>query len=87
MASILLVTSSPRGAESLSTKIATEFVEKLKHWMPNHTDPSLLGRALVQAHRATIKECRNTVRDTKATLILAEVVASKYVAMILPRRD
>ncbi|TWF56468.1 FMN-dependent NADH-azoreductase [Neorhizobium alkalisoli] len=30
MSSILLVTSSPRGEESLSTKIATEFVDKLK---------------------------------------------------------
>jgi FMN-dependent NADH-azoreductase len=30
MSSILLVTSSPRGAESLSTKIANEFVDKLK---------------------------------------------------------
>jgi FMN-dependent NADH-azoreductase len=30
MSSILLVTSSPRGEESLSTKIANEFVDKLK---------------------------------------------------------
>ncbi len=30
MSSILLVTSSPRGADSLSTKIASEFVDKLK---------------------------------------------------------
>jgi FMN-dependent NADH-azoreductase len=29
MSSILLVTSSPRGEESLSTKVATDFVEKL----------------------------------------------------------
>lgn len=37
MASILLVTSSPRGAESLSTRIATEFVEKLTVQNPGST--------------------------------------------------
>lgn len=34
MSSILLVTSSPRGADSLSTKIASEFVDKLKAQNP-----------------------------------------------------
>lgn len=37
MSSILLVTSSPRGAESLSTKIANEFVDKLKAQNPGAT--------------------------------------------------
>jgi FMN-dependent NADH-azoreductase len=37
MSSILLVTSSPRGDESLSTKIANEFVDKLKAQDPNTT--------------------------------------------------
>ena len=35
MSSILLVTSSPRGDESLSTRIATEFVDKLKAQNPD----------------------------------------------------
>jgi FMN-dependent NADH-azoreductase len=37
MSSILLVTSSPRGDESLSTKIANEFVDKLKASNPGST--------------------------------------------------
>lgn len=37
MSSILLVTSSPRGADSLSTKIASEFVDKLKAQNPAAT--------------------------------------------------
>jgi FMN-dependent NADH-azoreductase len=37
MSSILLVTSSPRGAESLSTQIANEFVDKLKAQNPGST--------------------------------------------------
>jgi FMN-dependent NADH-azoreductase len=37
MSSILLVTSSPRGEESLSTKIANEFVDKLKAQDPGAT--------------------------------------------------
>ncbi len=37
MSSILLVTSSPRGTESLSTRIASEFVDKLKAQNPDAT--------------------------------------------------
>lgn len=37
MSSILLVTSSPRGADSLSTRIASEFVDKLKAQNPAAT--------------------------------------------------
>jgi hypothetical protein len=56
-----------------------DFVEKLKQWMPNPDDPSMLDRAKVQAHRKTINTCRNIVRDTKGTITLAEVVAVKSV--------
>jgi hypothetical protein len=60
-------------------KACLDFVEKLKQWMPNPDDPSMLDRAKVQAHRKTINTCRNVVRGTKGTIMLAEVVAVKSV--------
>lgn len=53
--------------------------EKLKQWMPSPDDPSMLDRAKVQAHRKTINTCCDIVRDTKGTIMLAEVVANKSV--------
>jgi hypothetical protein len=64
-------------------KACLNLVEKLKQWMPNPDDPSMLDRAKVQAHRKTINTCRNIVRDTKGTIMLAEVVAVKSVPISL----
>jgi hypothetical protein len=60
-------------------KACLDLGEKLKQWMPTPDDPSMLDRAKVQAHRKTINLCRDIVRDTKGTIMLAEVVAVKYV--------
>jgi hypothetical protein len=62
-------------------KACLDFVGKLKQWMPNPNEPSALDRAKIQAHRKTIKTCRNIVRDTKGAITLAEVVTVKFVPM------
>jgi hypothetical protein len=64
-------------------KACLDLSEKLKQWMPSPDDPSMLDRAKVQAHRKTINTCRNIVRDTKGTIMLAEVVAIKSVSTTL----
>jgi hypothetical protein len=60
-------------------KACLDFFEKLKQWMPSPDEPSMLDRVKVQAHRKTINTCRDIVRDTKGTIMLAEVVAVKSV--------
>jgi hypothetical protein len=69
------------GVIDTCNKACLEFVEKLKQWMPSPNDPSIFHRARIQAHTSTIRACRNIVRDTKATVVLAEVVAIKSVTM------
>lgn len=64
-------------------KACLDFVGKLKQWMPNPDDPSVLDRAKVQTHRKTINTCRNIVRDTKGVITLVEVVTIKSVTMSL----
>jgi hypothetical protein len=64
-------------------KACLDFVGRLKQWMPNPIDPSVLDRAKVQAHRKTINTCRNIVRDTKGVITLAEVVTVKFVPVSL----
>ena len=66
-------------------KACVELVEKLKQWMPTPEDPSLYRRFLVQTHRKDIIECRDIVRDTKATATFAEVLVTRSVTtMQLP---
>jgi hypothetical protein len=60
-------------------KACVNLVEKLKQWMPNPEDPSLYRRFLVQTHRKDIIECRDIVRDTKATATFAEVLVTRSV--------
>jgi hypothetical protein len=67
-------------------KACLDLGEKLKQWMPSPDDPSMLDRAKVQAHRKTINTCRDIIRDTKGTIMLAEVVAVKSVPMSLLSR-
>jgi hypothetical protein len=64
-------------------KACLDFVEKLKKWMPSPGGPSMLDRVKVQTHRKTINMCRNIVRDTKGTIMLAEVVAVKSVLIFI----
>lgn len=92
MSSILLVTSSPRGAESLSTKIATEFVGKLATQNPGstvvHRD---LGKSPI-AHLDTITtsairkpaEARNPEEAAAASQsdkLVAELLAADTVVL------
>jgi len=72
-----------KGVIDTCDKACLEFVGKLQQWMPNPDDPSFLDRAKVQAHRKTVRTCRNIVRDTKATITLGQVVAVKFVPMFL----
>ena len=74
------------GVIAACDKACLDLGEKLKQWMPGPDDPSMLDRAKVQAHRKTINTCRNIIRDTKGTIMLAEVVAVKSVPMSLPPR-
>lgn len=62
-------------------KACHDFVEMLKQWMSNPDEPSLVDRGRVWAHRKAIQTCRDIVRDTKATVTLAEVVAVKFVTL------
>jgi hypothetical protein len=64
-------------------KACFDLGEKLKQWMPSPDHPSMLDRAKVQAHRKTINTCRDIIRDTKGTIMLAEVVAVKSVSISL----
>ena len=92
MPSILLVTSSPRGNESLSTKIATEFVDKLK---VQHPGATVVTRDLGQnpiAHLDTVTtsairkpaDARNSEEAAAAKLsdeLVAELLAADTVVL------
>jgi hypothetical protein len=71
------------GVVETCDKACLDFIGKLKQWMPNPNNPSVLDRAKVQAHRKTINTCRNIVRETKGVITLAEVVTVKFVPMSL----
>jgi FMN-dependent NADH-azoreductase len=86
MSSILLVTSSPRGADSLSTKIASEFVDKLKAQNPAatvaHRD---LGRNPI-AHLDTVttsaikKQPADRTADEAAAVVESDALTAELLA-------
>ncbi len=86
MSSILLVTSSPRGADSLSTRIASEFVDKLKTQNPTatiaHRD---LGRNPI-AHLDTVttsaikKQPADRTADETAAVVESDALTAELLA-------
>jgi len=69
-------------------KACVDLVEKLEKWMPTPEDPSVYRRLLVQTHRKDIIECRDTVRDTKTAVTLAEVLVTRSETTLrLPATD
>jgi FMN-dependent NADH-azoreductase len=92
MSSILLVTSSPRGSESLSSRIASEFVDKLKTQNPNatvvtrdlgvnpiaHLDPVTTAAIKKQATDRTAEEAAAVVQSDTLT---AELLAADTVVL------
>ncbi|GGF80333.1 MULTISPECIES: FMN-dependent NADH-azoreductase [Rhizobium] len=85
MSSILLVTSSPRGGESLSTKIANEFVDKLKAKNPGST---VVGHDLGQnpiAHLDTVttSAIRKPADQRNAEEAAAAALSDKLTAELL----
>jgi FMN-dependent NADH-azoreductase len=85
MSSILLITSSPRGDESLSTKIANEFVDKLKAQDPSTTVVTRdLGKNPI-AHLDTITTAaiRKPADARNAEEAAAAAVSDELVAELL----
>jgi FMN-dependent NADH-azoreductase len=85
MSSILLITSSPRGDESLSTKIANEFVDKLKAQDPSTTVATRdLGKNPI-AHLDTITTAaiRKPADARNAEEAAAAAVSDELVAELL----
>jgi FMN-dependent NADH-azoreductase len=85
MSSILLVTSSPRGDESLSTKIANEFVDKLKAKNPGSTVVAHdLGKnPIAHLDTVTTSAIRKPADARNAEEAVAAATSDKLVAELL----
>lgn len=65
------------GVTGACAKACEELIAKLKQWMADPNKPSEKDRFLVRIHRSAIGEYRDVIRDTKATVALAEIMASR----------
>ncbi|AYD00829.1 FMN-dependent NADH-azoreductase [Neorhizobium sp. NCHU2750] len=85
MSSILLVTSSPRGDESLSTKIANEFVDKLKAKTPDATvvTHDLGKNPIPHLDTVTTSAIRKPAEARNADEAAAAATSDKLVAELL----
>lgn len=85
MSSILFITSSPRGDESLSTKVATDLVEKLKAKTPAATvvRHDLGQNPIAHLDTVTTAAIRKPAEARDAAEAAAAAISDKLVAELL----